>query len=164
MRVRGNEVLSDHGPNSSSLSFSIAFFPQVFGRLVLLRGAPVCFRQNLHLVPCVRGLSGVGICLAGLIGCNRSNCLHIHTNIPILVFLYPVSCATRVSCVAGPHSRVLSGPYVRERLSLFLTYSSVQDHGGPASFSTHARSNATTRTPTPTRRRRALRRRWDERI
>ena len=95
-RVRGNEVLSDRGPNSSSLSFSIAVFPQSFGRLVLLRGTPVCFRQNLHLVPCVRGLSGVGICLAGLIGCNRSNCLHIHIYIRTLAIL--VSCLLLNSC------------------------------------------------------------------
>ena len=111
-------MLSDREPNPSSLSFSIAFFPQVFGRLVLLRGTPVCFRQNLHLVPCVRGLSGVGICLAGLIGCNRLISLHIFINIHILVFFCSVSGSTCVFCVDGPLSRVLLCPYVRERLSL----------------------------------------------
>ena len=114
-------MLSGRGPNSSSLSFSIAFFPQVFGRLVLLRGTPVCFRQNLHLVPCVRGLSSVGICLAGLIGCNRLIRLHTHINIHILVFLYPVFCATRVFCIAGSLSCVLLSPYVCERLSISLS-------------------------------------------
>ena len=89
----------------------------------------------------------VGICLAVLIGCNHSNCLHIFINIHILVFFCSVSCSTCVFCVVGPLSRVLLCPYVCECLSLpFLTYSSVQDPGGPASFPTHARSNVTTRT------------------
>ena len=85
--------------------------------------------------------------VAGLIGCSRLVPLHTHINIHKLEFLYPVICATRVFCIAGSLSCVLLSPYVSEHLSvslsLFLTYSLVQDPGGPTSFSTHACSNAT---------------------
>ena len=62
--------------------------------------------------------------------------------------LCSVSGSTCVSCVDEPCPCAFLCPYVRESLSLSLspsiTCSSVQDPGGPASFSTHARSNATT--------------------
>ena len=94
--------------------------------------------------PCAHVIR-VGICLADLIGCNRSDYLHIFINIHILVFFCSVSGSTCVFCVVRPLSRVFLCPYVSERPSLpFLTYSSIQDPSGPASFSTHARSNAIT--------------------
>ena len=114
---------------------------------MLLRGTPVCFQQYLRFGSCERRLSGVGICLAGLIGCNRLITLHILINIHILVFFCSVSGSTCVFCVDGPCSCVFLCPYVHGFLSLSfppsITCSSIQDPGGPASFSTHARSNAT---------------------
>ena len=51
MARREDEVLSDRRPDAS-LSFillnSIASFCAGFGRLALLRGMPVCFRQHLQ--------------------------------------------------------------------------------------------------------------------
>ena len=97
--------------------------------------------------PRVRRRTGIGICFASLIGCNRLGNLHTFLNIHIFVSLCSVSGSARVFCVDGPCSRVFVCPYVRKCPSLFspsITCSSVQDPGGPASFYTHARNNAIT--------------------
>ena len=72
--------------------------------------------------PCAHVIR-VGICLADLIGCNRSDYLHIFINIHILVFFCSVSGSTCVFCVDRPFPRVLLCPYVSERLSLTPPFS-----------------------------------------
>ena len=66
--------------------------------------------------PGVRGLSSVGICLAGLIGCNRLIRLHTHIYIRILVFLFP-----DFFCVAGPLSCACF--FVHMSVSVSLSFS-----------------------------------------
>ena len=132
-RTETERFSSVHSPSLS--------FLQVFGRLALLRGKPVCFRQHLHCISGARRRSGIGICFAGLIGCNRLRVLYSFVNIYIHSCL-SVSMSICVFCVDGPCPCVYCS-YVSGRLSLSLspstTCSSVQDPGGPASF-LHARS------------------------
>ena len=122
--------MSDHEPNPSSLSFSIAFLSAGFsGGLCCSVERPCASGRTSLLSPmCVR-LTGVDICIAVLIGCNRPNCLLIHINIHILVFFalspaqlvssalsgrFPVcffvhTCVS-VSLSLSPFSHLLFGP------------------------------------------------------
>ena len=104
-------------------------------------------RTSLLSPVCVR-LTGVGICLAVMIGCNRPNCLHIHINIHIFVF-FALSPAQLVSSALSGRFPVCFFLHTCVSVSLglslpFLTYSSVEHPGGPTAFSTHARSYAKT--------------------
>ena len=123
-----------------------SFFPQVFRRLVLLRGTPCASGRTSTLSPACVGYQASTSVSPGLIGCNRLIRLHIHIYIHVLVFLFPIFCSTRVFCVAGSLSYVCFFVHTSMSVSLslpFLTYSSVEDPGGPASFSMHARSKVT---------------------
>ena len=114
---------------------------QVFGRLTLLRGTPVCFRQSLHLtfLVCVSR----GRCLP----CQPASCngldLYIH------ICLYAHACSRLVSAVLFDcGSCVLTFLCACKRVRCFsillcLSYFLVQDPGGPASFYMHARNKET---------------------
>ena len=89
---------------------------------MLLHGMSVCFRQYLHLVPCVRGLSGVDICLARLIGCNRL--IHLqYTYTCVLVSCFSAQLVSSVLPGRFPGCASLS-PRVRVSLSLSPLFSS----------------------------------------
>ena len=115
---------------------------QVFGRLTLLRGTPECFRQSLHLA-FLSVWAGVGVLsLAGL--------SVVTVIIWIYIYIYAHTCIRLVSIVSfGCGSCVSTCLCVCNSVRCFsilllFSYFSVQDPSGPASFSTHARNNATT--------------------
>ena len=135
-------MLSDHRPDASPLPFSIVPFLQVFGRLALLQGTPVCFRQHLRCISFRAHTSRHRHLFAGLFGCNRLRALlfichsliYIHSCLSVSVSI--VSSALKGCVPMFPCS------YVRGSLSLFspsIICSSVQDPGGPAPF-LHARA------------------------
>ena len=91
-------------PSSSPLSFSIAILCR-FGRLTLLRGTSVCFRQSLHFVllcVCVCVRTGTGVCLADLLVVIVLIYIHIYMRVHILVLVVISFC-----CVVDCDSRVL---------------------------------------------------------
>ena len=138
-RVVEDEVLSDCRLNASPPAFSIVSSLHVFGRLALLRGTPVCFRQHLHPIPFRAQTNRHQHLFAGLFGCNRLRalCCLSFVNIYIHTFV-----SIRFLCVEG--LCLCTSLLMRTRVSVFspfpsIIFSSVQDPGGPASF-LHARA------------------------
>ena len=135
--------MSDRRPDaslSSTVPFSIASFVQVFGRLALLRGTPVSFRQHLQPSPHFCALTNRHRHLfAGLFGCNRLRATLLLSFVNIYTYTFASLCLGVRSffCVGGPCPCV---PLLirRESPSFFplpsIISSSVQDPGGPASF------------------------------
>ena len=138
-------MLSDRRPNASPLLFSIASSLQDFGRLALLRGTPMCFRQHLHPIPFRAQTSRHRHLFAGLFGCNRSRAL--------LFICHFVNIHAFVSLCLCVHSRLLCRRAVSLCFLLVRNRSSLSSLLSPAfrfktpvvppRFSTHARSNAT---------------------
>ena len=149
-RVVEDEALSDRRPDASPPPFSIVSSLQVFGRLALLRGTPVCFRQHLHPVPFRAQTNRHRHLFAGLFGCNRfvhSVVYFSFVNIHIFTFVsFTVSVSFRAFCVDGPSPCVSLLARNRTSLSLFPLLSHALRFKTPVvppRFSTHARSNAT---------------------
>ena len=149
-RVVEDEVLSDCRLNASPPAFSIVSSLHVFGRLALLRGTPVCFRQHLHPVPFRAQTNRHRHLFAGLFGCNR----FVHSvvylsfvDIHIYTFVsFTVSVSFHVYCVDGPSPCVSLLARNQTSLSLFPLLSPAlwfKNPVVPPRFSTHARSNAT---------------------
>ena len=146
-------MLSDRRPDASPPPFSIASLVQVFGRLPLFHGTPVCFRQHLHPIIFRVQTSRHRHLFAGLFGRNRSRALLFICH--LLIYIHSclfVSVSIRVSCVDGPCPCVYLLVRNRASLSLFPLLSPALRFKTPVvppRFSTHARSNATTREPLP---------------
>ena len=145
-RVVEDEVLSDCRPNASPPPFSTVSSLQVSGGSRYFEESLCAFGSTSILSPmCVR-LTGVDICIAVLIGCNHPSFLHIHINIHILM-LFALSPTQLVSSALSGRFPVCFFFHTCVSVSLglslpFLTYSSVQNPGGPALFSMHAHSYA----------------------